>query len=368
MVKNVYDFDKNMSKPLTDEPTLKYFDAKDASKFGLFGTTAKEEDGFCRFTKSQRDYVEKVSDGEAWFSRHSAGIQIKFITDATDIFVKAKNASKFDMTNMTQIGQCGYDLYVYDEKLEKFVFHLTAHGTFDSVSFTERIGDFRKLPKRRRRFIINLPLYMHSESLEIGVNDWAEVSPDTFKNGLKVAVYGTSITHGCCASRPGMAYTNILSRTLDCEFFNYGFSGVAMTEPEIGKVLSENAFDMLIVDTEPNAGVSDNLKNNLEPFLNEFLKARPNVPVVLLSRIPFTLDLFDEDRINLNKFYLRFLRSTAQKYRIKGFNVYFYDQFGVFGKDFCEYTTDGVHPTDLGMVKIADFYQKVIEKTLKTSR
>lgn len=365
MAKTVYDFDKNMNNLTTEQPELKYFDAKDETKFGVYGTCCKTEEGYSRFSADQRAYVEKVSDGEAWFSRHSAGIQVKFKTDATDIYVKVRNADKFNMTNITQIGQCGVDLYVFEEKLGKFVFHLTAHGKFDDTKYDERIGDFRQLGRKTRRYIINLPLYIHTEQLEIGVNEWATVEPDVYTNPLKIAVYGSSITHGCSASRPGMAYTNILSRRLDCEFYNYGFSGVCMAEKQVATVLSQNDFDMLIIDSEPNSGVSQNLKNNLEPFLDEFLSKRKNVPVALLSRMTFTLDLFDLDRVKLNKYYVDFMRKVSASYRKKGYDVYFFDQTDVFGRDFTEYTTDGVHPTDYGMVKIADFYQKVITKLEK---
>lgn len=362
MAKSVYDFDPNMRSHFSDAPKLIYFDVKDSSRFGLYGISesAAKEDSFCRFTSAQRDYLKKVSDGEAWNSTHSAGVQIKFMTDATDIFVKVGIKSKFDMTNMTQIGQVGCDLYVYMPERSEFVFHAAAHPKFDETFYEERLGDFRHLGKSMRRFIINLPLYMETCTFSVGINDWANVQPDAFSCSEKIAVYGTSITHGCCASRPGMAYTNILSRRLDTEFLNFGFSGTAMMEKEVAVILNDFSFDMLIVDTEPNAGVSDNLFNNLESFLDIIFSKTPDLPVLLLSRMLFALDYFDMDRVALNKKYIGFMSRVARRYRKMGRYVYFYDQSNALGKNFAEYTVDGVHPTDIAMVMIADFYEKKI--------
>lgn len=362
MKRTIYDFDENMSSKFQENLDLEYFNAKDETKFSVFGTRAKDDEGYFRFDESQRALILPTSEAVSWLSCHSSGIQIKFLTDADDIFVKVKLNEKFNMTNMTAIGQCCVDLYVADEGETNYVFHGVARCKFDSPDCCERLGDFRKLGKKMRRCVLNLPLYSGVLQLEIGVNKGAFIKPDSFANDKVIAVYGTSITQGCCASHTGMAYTNILSRRLDCEFLNYGFSGSALNEPVIADVLKKIPFDLLILDTEPNAGVDKKLYDNLQEFLDRFLSVRPKTPVILLSRMPFSLDLYDPDRVNLNKFYKGFMRSVAKKYAKKGYDVRFYDQSRVFGKDFSEYTVDGVHPTDLGMVKIADFYEKILKK------
>ncbi len=357
----VYDFDKNMTAKNDADCKLKFYDAK-CGLFSVYGTKALYEEGFCRFTKAQRDYLRPVSDGEAFFSEHSSGIQLKFITDASDIFVKVGLNGTFEMTNMTLVGACGMDLYVYDKRFSTYIFHGSTNGKINDIFYEGRLGDFRSSKTAQRKFIIDLPLYMGVTSLQIGVNEWATVTPDPFTANRNIAIYGSSITHGCSASHPGMSYTNILSRRLNTEVSNYGFSGVCMMETEVAEILAEINPDMLIVDAEPNAGVDIRLKQNCENFLDKFLSIRPDVPVILLSRMKFALDNYDYERVNLNSFYVDFLRNVAKKYSKKGYNVYFFDQSKVFGKEFSDYTADGVHPTDRGMLKIADFYQKAIEK------
>lgn len=362
-MKKVQDFDKNMEIDKTEKLEIDYFDVKDKTMFALYGSDALDEEGFNRLTKSQRDLIGSVSDGMEWFSRQSSGIQVKFITDASEIFVKIKLTGKFNMTNMTQIGQCGTDLYVYDNTQKSFVLHGVAAGQFGDEEYDQRIGNFTQLPKLKRRFILNLPLYTGVESCYIGVNKGAYVKPDVFSNKTRIAVYGTSITQGCSASRPGMAYTNILSRHFDCEVLNFGFSGVAMMELEMAKILNQIPFDVLVIDTEANAGINQTLKDNVTDFIDIILQNKPKVPILLLSRIKFAMDLFDEERIQLNKSYIKFMRFLAINLRRRGVNLYFYNQSQIFGKDFTEYTIDGIHPTDLGMERIANCYENIIIKT-----
>ena len=50
-----------------------------------------------------------------------------------------------------------------------------------------------------------------------------------------VVFYGTSITQGGCASRPGMSYTAIVGRKLNLDFVNQGFSGNGLGEPEVAR-------------------------------------------------------------------------------------------------------------------------------------
>ena len=104
--KSVFDFDANLKNEAREGKALKWLDVK-GGNFGLFGSEALGEAGFCRLKKAERDYIRPVNDGEAWLAEQSAGIQIRFETDSAQLFVRGRNRSPFDMTNMTQIGQCG---------------------------------------------------------------------------------------------------------------------------------------------------------------------------------------------------------------------------------------------------------------------
>ena len=366
-MKTVFDFDRNMTAPSAPPAALRWRSAK-APEFGCFGSAALSEEGFCRLTAAERDYIRPVNDGEAWFGEHSSGIQIRFQTDSRDLRVRVRLKSKFDMTNMTQIGQCGLDLYVYDEGMGEFVLHEVARYDFDATAYEVPLSHFSNLPKKSRKYILNLPLYMHVEELEIGLEEDAAVCPFGFSNGIRLGVYGTSIVHGCAASRPGLSPVNRLSRIFDCETFNFGFSGVAFLEREMGEILGGRGLDVLLVDPEPNAGVDRRMKDNLCPFLDAFFERSPACRVVLFSRVPFALDLYDAERVRLADYYRGFLRNTARKYRKNGYTVAFSDGYKAFPGNFSEYTTDGIHPDDVGMQSLTLLYAKETERILQKGR
>ncbi len=359
MAKTVFDFDRNMASQGGGARPLVWRSAKDPV-FGTFGSDALAEHGYYRLTEAERDRIRPINDGEAWAGTHSSGIQIRFFTDSADVRVRVKLAGPFNMTNMTQIGQCGMDLYVHDERVGGFALHEVARYDFDATYYEVPLSHFVDAPRQKRLFLLHLPLYQAVEEMEIGLDEGAAVEPASFGHGTRVGVYGTSIVHGCAASRPGLAPTNLLSRALDEEVLNFGFSGVAFMEREMGEILGSRRLDTLIVDTEPNAGVDERLGNNTAPFLDAFFERNPAASVILVSRVPFALDLYDDYRVRLAAHYRTFLKETARRYRRRGALVSFLDSSKLFKGNFTEYTTDGIHPNDVGMHAIAGAYERAV--------
>ena len=363
-MKNIFQFDPNLSQPVLPTGNLCWRSAKEPC-FALFGSDALHEDGYHRLTKAERDIIRPINDGQAWCAEHSAGIQVRFETNSAHISVRVKLQGKFNMTNMTQIGQCGMDLYVYDERVGGFALHEVARYDFDASYYEVPLSHFVDAERVKRKYLMHLPLYIGVEELEIGLDEDAEVRPFGFKYPTRIGIYGTSITHGCSGSRPGLAYPNILSRLLDEEVLDFGFSGSAFMEREMGEIIGAHKLDLLVVDTEPNAGVDERLRDNTPAFLDAFFARNPSVPVILFSRVRFALDLYDDYRARMAEYYRGFLKETAKEYRRKGYKVYFADGWNIFDGNFTEFTADGIHPNDVGMWAIARAYEKKIKAVRK---
>ncbi len=358
---NVFTFDPNMTGDLPFPTGLKWRSAKEPC-FGLYGTDAGEEAGYCRLTAAERDLIRPLNDGEAWFGEHSSGISVRFETDSAAISVRVKLRDKFNMTNMTQIGQCGMDLYVYDGRAGDFLLHEVARYEFDATEYEVPLSHFLHAPRTPRKYILHLPLYMAVGSLEIGLDSDAFVRPFGYENSVRVGIYGTSIVHGCAASRPGLAPAAVLSRALHAEVLNFGFSGVAFMEREMGEILGKRRLGYLIVDAEPNAGVDERLRDNAAPFLDAFFASSPDAKVVLYSRVPFALDYYDDYRARMAAYYRTFLRRLAAQYRRAGRAVSFADGSKLFRGNIGEYSTDGIHPNDIGMRALALSYEREIRR------
>jgi lysophospholipase L1-like esterase len=152
-----------------------------------------------------------------------------------------------------------------------------------------------------------------------------------------------------------MAWTNILSRRLNVEVINLGFSGSGKGEPEVAEAIAEIPNPACyILDYEANAG-TEGLKKTLAEFVRILRRDHPKTPILVLSRVLPAADLFFEAGARDNAERRDFQRATVLERRKAGdANIFFIDGAGLMGTDFEECTVDGAHPTDLGFMRIAD--------------
>ncbi|MFK7848364.1 MAG: SGNH/GDSL hydrolase family protein, partial [Rhodothermales bacterium] len=193
--------------------------------------------------------AEGVVRDPVWnLSRHSAGMTVRFVTDATDIHVKYDLLSdRLAMPHMPATGVSGLDLYAKDaEGIERWA--AVVRPNEQSINGPIAEG----LREGKREYTIYLPLYNGVESLEIGVEEGSTFEPVAPREERPVLFYGTSIMHGACASRPGMAIPAILGRRLGRPTMNLGFSGNGRMEPEVGAILAELDPCVFAIDCLPN--------------------------------------------------------------------------------------------------------------------
>ena len=339
--------------------------------FNAYGSECFYEGDYARLSKKQRKQVKPISESVEWLSKHSSGLQLKFKTNSTRILIDVELRAKHDMCHMPATGQCGFDLYVYDEKLQEYVLHNTAKYPIKQRKYRVELSSFYIVSKemKMRSYIINFPLYQGVKSLRIGLDDNSTTNPIKFNNEGKIVLYGTSIAQGGCVSRPGLMYSNILSRWLDMEFINQGYSGSAMLEPIMGDLLGQiKNQKLLIIDAEANAGCDKTMEQNLEQFIRNYKKNSPNVPILLVSRCLFNLDLFVDEKVKLNIYYKKFIKQIVRKLQKEGHQIYFLDGTNFFKNskfNYSEFTVDGVHPTDFGNYLFAKHHYKAIKKILK---
>jgi lysophospholipase L1-like esterase len=218
-----------------------------------------------------------------------------------------------------------------DYKLENFLFN---RGTFPDLLEVS----------------INFPLVDGVKNLQIGVAPESAILPPTpFKHSKPIAFYGTSITQGGCASRPGNAYTNILGRWLDSPVLNFGFSGSGRGEPAMARAIAELELGAFVLDHDANAPSVGHLEQTYEPFFKIIREKHPAIPVLIMSRPNYDSCPADSDaRVSV-------IRRTYDNAVAAGDrNVYFIHGKTLFGKkdrDAC--TVDGCHPNDFGFMRMA---------------
>ena len=312
--------------------------------------------------------LEGVTRKPVWnLGRNSAGLYVRFRSDATAVRLRWTSLNKHYMNHMSPTGDRGVDLYILNDKGE---WQFARSGRPGRDATTDALVIEHMTPKMRE-FMVYLSLYDGVTDLEIGVPDGAVVelpAIESPKRTRPVIMYGTSILQGGCACRPGMAFTNILSRRLDREVINLGFSGNAHLDPEIACWMA-SAPDpgVFVLDEAPNC-TAKRIEEKGEVFFRILRDAHPDVPVVFVDMTPYPYRAFDTECDKKLSDVSAAQRALYERLKEAGEKrIYF-----VSGEKMLtpggEGSVDGVHLTDLDMVHYADLLTPVLRKVLKKNR
>ncbi len=330
--------------------------------FQLLGFKWFEENGrvYCRLPKAPRVPVRKPVMSLA---HHTAGGQVRFRTDSRRVVVRAQLAGFGNMDHMARTGQDGFDLYVGPAGRERFVAVTRVSGPDIKATL------FRSGVREMREFRLNFPLYCGVRTVEIGLESGARVeAPAPLESPGCIVVYGTSITQGGCAARPGMAYTNILSRDLNREVVNLGFSGNGMGEIELAQLISDiPGKDLVILDYEANA--NDGVRKTLGPFVDVLRAAAPRLPILVVSKVRYAEESIDPGALKRREDLRRFQREFVAARRAAGdARIFFADGAMLLGDNWWECSVDGHHQTTLGFERMAKALGAAVEEILLRER
>jgi hypothetical protein len=303
--------------------------------------------------------AEKTVTPAVWnLSRDSAGMMVRFKTDAPSIHVHYKvSKANLAMPHMPATGVSGVDLYARNEAGQWRWVQVTRPAAQEIR--TELI---KGLAPGMREYAAYLPLYNGIESLAIGVPKGARFE-GLAPRQKPVVFYGTSITHGACASRPGMVHTAILGRRLDLPVVNLGFSGNGRMDAAVGDLLTRIDAAVYVIDCLPNMGPAD-VTLKCVPLVKQLRAAKPGTPIVLVEDRRFTNDWITPAKSKFhdeNHAALRQAFETLQQQGVSG--LYYIPGDTLYGSD-SEGATDASHANDLGFMRQADAFEPVLRKAL----
>jgi hypothetical protein len=330
----------------------------DVSQWGIEGREWAQAERLRHFDRLPAEAEKKVPPAVWNLSRDSAGMMIRFKTDANALFVDYKlMKSTLSMAHMPATGVSGIDFYARD----------TA-GQWRWVAVTmPKAQEVRSpvisgLAPGEREYAAYLPLYNGVEHVKIGVPKGARIEP-LAPRAKPVVFYGTSITHGACASRPGMVHTAILGRRLGIPVVNLGFSGNGRMDASVGEFLTRIDASVYVIDCLPNmqpAAVAE----RCVPLVEQLRAAKPTTPIVLVEDRRFTnswitpsKDKFHDD----NHAALKQAFAELQKRGVT--NLHYIPGDALYGTD-SEGATDASHANDLGFMRQADVFEPVLRKAL----
>jgi len=314
----------------------------------------------------------------------TAGMSVRFVTDANSISARwtfrkvMKNGApvgllgatepvpgirpdSLGVPHMSANAASGVDLYVRHEGAWR---HLGVGWATESLTNMWPVA--ANLDPGRREYQLYLPLFNGVDEALIGIPRDATLSPaPPYPAGKTkpILFYGTSITHGGCVSRAGMAYPSILGRRLGRPIINLGFSGSGIIQPEIAEVMPEIDASVFLIDALPNL-TAQLVAERMAPLVRALRKAHPETPIILAEDRTITTAFVTKSWREYHAANRAALRKTFEALKAEGFRKLYYiegeQQLGADG----EATADTSHPTDLGMMRIADCYEPVLRAAL----
>jgi lysophospholipase L1-like esterase len=339
-------------------PTVFY----DASKFKIIGQLPNTET-YARLPMSAKNIVQ----APIWdLSKHSAGVSIRFRSNTSLIKIRWTLHHNGTVTNMTPIASKGLDLYAYVDHQWQFVGIAKPTGTLENEA-TVITG----METKDRDYLLNLPLYDGVSSLEIGIAEGSSISKPTQKiidTTRPIVFYGTSITQGASASRPGLTYAARLKRYFNKEVINLGFSGNGRFEKEIAEYIMTAKPSVIVLDCTPNS-TSAVIKENLPKTIDFISSIDDTIPIVLVESIIRDFAYFKKDN-NTAFATLSFiqeqnnaLQEVYQKKIKTKKNIIYVSHENLIGKD-REATIDGIHFNDLGHYRAYELLQQELQKLI----
>lgn len=334
---------------------IKWFNPLDAGFYVVQnqGFSSEIGDGYSRMPMRAKSEVR----GDVWsLSQNSSGLAIYFKTDSPKIKIKYTVSGSKSMPHMPALGVSGIDMYCVDNN-DIVSFCFGQYNIGDTITYNY---DFKS--GNNNEYRIYLPLYNSVSSFEIGVEDGSKMKFIGTETQKPIVVYGTSIAQGACASRPAMAWTNIVHRNMDIPLYNYGFSGNGRLEKEVIKYLCEIDARIYILDCIPNIFYlkEDQLIKLIVDAVKQ-IRLSSDAPILLVEHAGNSNKMFIDEHAGVE---------NGNKASQKAFNIVkdekiegvFYmprKELGITSPDFL---VDYVHYNDYGMFTHA----KAIEKKVRT--
>ncbi len=337
------------------EPDAVFYNVKEApfSIYGLYSPSTEPV-----FKRLPDELGQSVSDGVAYLYRNTAGGRVRFATDSPYLILRMRTHKVHKFNHMTTTAGVGFDLYEdFPEGSSRF-----AHAFIPPATITEGYESKYAVSDGKLHFYtLNFPLYNDVDELYIGVKEGSTLEAGLPYDGeAPIVYYGSSITQGGCASRPGNSYEAMICRRLGRDYLNMGFSGSAKGEPKLAEYLATLPMSVFVCDYDYNAPSAEHLEATHYRFYEIIRAKNPTLPYLMVSRhTAHRSENADRRRA--------VIRSSYEKAKANGDeNVYFLDGDSFFPdewRDSC--TVDTTHPNDLGFYFMACAIGDALAEILK---
>jgi lysophospholipase L1-like esterase len=343
-------------------PKVDYVNATELTLLGKLCETTNP------YHRVEVEKTEGITKTEAKLLRMSSGLAIAFKTNATAVYVKATYGPASSWNGYAPLASTtGFSLFIKDTKGEWTWAASKVHKIAPSAKTLDKLSAplnvISGMAKGEKECILYLPLYSEILSLEVGVNDGANIEalPNPFRHNI--AVFGSSFTHGSCASGSALTWPAFLSRSTGLHLCSFGMSGNSKLQPYLGEEFANTKADALICDAFSNPSVAQ-IGSRIRPFIQAVRKYKPDMPIIFLNTIYREHRNFRPAYEKKEQSRIDFVEETMAEVTKEFKNVYFVNVPDQTGTDHIT-SADGVHPYSYGYHRWAQAIEKPILKILK---
>nr|MDD6335792.1 SGNH/GDSL hydrolase family protein [bacterium] len=318
-----------------------------------------------RFIRLPDEVLPHINEGAQVHAKRPSGMRVRVYTDSPYIAVWAK-VQPFNVSENSNLRSLtGFDVYLGGAGQRRYVAR-TILPPLDHSSDIACGTASAFNPGDMREWTIYLPNYNMVYEMYIGVAEGSRITtPPAYTYPKPVVFYGSSITQGATASRPGNTYISLVSRWLNNDYINMGFSGSCLAEPAIAHYLAKQEMSAFVFDYDHNATSPEFLRNTHKPFFDIIRAAQPDLPIILMPR-PDATNPYYVGEVAIRRAVVRATYEAAL--RAGDTRVWYIDGRTLFeGEDRDSCTVDGSHPTDLGYYRMAKGLLPVLREALSAS-
>ena len=346
--------DKNMIIASSiDKPDLKLYDTRE-EPFDLYGFY--DTYGQPYFRRVPVEVADNTNPGVVKLSKESVGGRVRFATDSEYIAIKVDMPIVGRNSHTPLEASAGFDLYEDFPEFGESHFIRSLLPQYKMEKGYEQVVDVGG--GRMRYYTIDFPVHSCVRNLYVGVQESAKILPGAkYRNNRPIVIYGSSIVHGTGATRPGLVYSNILTRRLNMDVMNLGFSGNAKGEDAIVDYIASLDMSIFVCDYDHNAPNTEHLRSTHQRLYDRFREKQPDTPFIMISR-PNTAtnprsDPYGRRDVIIDTF--RYARAKGDK------RVWYIDGESFFlGRNENDCTIDSVHPSDMGYIYMAEGIESTI--------
>lgn len=340
---------------------IKYVDAQTLNHAGKM---CKTTNPYHRVEVSK--YMPEMNATEARLLRYSAGESIMFETDSPEIWVKATYGETSVSTSVPVGSACGFNLYI--ERDGEWIWaasngNHTGKDKDGNDNLSKPINMIKHMDGKTKRCILYLPLFAELTSLEIGIVDGKNIKPMENPFRHKIAIFGSSFTHGASATCAGQTYPGFLQRDTGLDIYNFGMSGNSKLQRFMGEILADTDAEAFVCDAFSNPD-TQTIGERIRPFLDEIRKKHPHTPVIFLRTIYRERRNFDTENEKFESERIEYVEKLLAQIMKEYDDVYYISVANQTGDDHLT-SADGTHPASWGYKRWADSIRKPLLKIFK---